>query len=65
MPRGKLSSCGRYPTSLRTLVRSASVPVASWPSTWIDPAVGGITVESSRMSVVLPAPFGPSSPVTP
>ena len=46
-------------------MRSASEPVASWPSTWIDPALGGITVESSRMSVVLPAPFGPSSPVTP
>ena len=37
----------------------------SRPSTRTCPWVGGSAVASSRSSVVLPAPLGPSSPVTP
>src|SRR5438477_177360 len=36
----------------------------SWPSTKARPAVGSRTVERIFTSVVLPAPFGPSSPCT-
>ena len=37
----------------------------STPSKWIVPAVGRVIVAIICMSVVLPAPFGPSSPITP
>src|SRR5262245_4925369 len=43
--------------------RTASGSVTtSWPATSAVPAVGGRSVVSIRMSVDLPAPFGPSRP---
>ena len=48
----------------RMSVRSAGTP-GSRPSTQSCPRVGGSAVASRRSRVVLPAPFGPSRPVTP
>ena len=46
------------------LVRSAGTP-GSRPSTRTCPREGGSAVASSRSRVVLPAPLGPSNPITP
>ena len=46
-------------TAARTL--SASVTM-SWPRTRAEPSSGRSSVASMRMVVVLPAPFGPSTP---
>ncbi len=52
-------ACETVPMDRRTADRSATT---SWPSTRALPDVGGSRVVSIRMSVVLPAPLGPSSP---
>ena len=59
--------CGRNPgPSMNAPIRdSTGAPgVTGWPNTWIVPAVGVISPTSTRSVVVLPAPFGPSSPTT-
>ncbi|MBP2333978.1 hypothetical protein JOF41_000156 [Saccharothrix coeruleofusca] len=49
------------PSSGRTSAASATT---SWPSTAALPDEGSRIVERTLHSVVLPAPFGPSSPCT-
>src|SRR6266511_1001956 len=46
---------------LRTLAGSLTT---SWPPTVARPASGRMRVDNTRMAVVFPAPFGPSSPKT-
>src|ERR1700677_3013739 len=52
-------SCGTQPTWRRTATGSA---VTSSPATRAVPDVGRSSVRRMRIVVVLPAPFGPSSP---
>ena len=52
--RSARSARGRRPARCAT----------SWPRTSARPASGGTSVERIRTRVVLPAPFGPSSPKT-
>src|SRR6202035_2519449 len=54
-----VSACGMTPIQWRT--PSASV-TTSCPPTTAEPEVGGVSVVIIRISVVLPAPFGPSKP---
>src|SRR5260370_42001732 len=55
----EVSACGITPIEFRT--PSASLRT-SCPATRARPSLGGVRVVSMRISVVLPAPFGPSSP---
>ena len=55
----EVSACGITPIEFRT--PSASFRT-SCPATRAEPSVGGVSVVSMRISVVLPAPFGPSRP---
>ena len=54
-----VSACGITPMAWRT--PSASV-TTSCPPTSAVPEVGGVSVVIMRISVVFPAPFGPSRP---
>src|ERR1700733_15002385 len=51
--------CGITPMLLRTALGSR---ITSYPATVAVPLVGGTNVVSMRISVLLPAPFGPSKP---
>jgi hypothetical protein len=55
----EVSACGMTPMAWRT--PSASV-TTSCPPTSALPDVGGVSVVIMRISVVFPAPFGPSRP---
>src|SRR6266481_6101567 len=55
----EVSACGMTPMECRT--PSASV-TTSCPLTLAVPEVGGVSVVIIRISVVLPAPLGPSKP---
>src|SRR5574343_1635049 len=55
----KTSSCGTTPSRRRASRKSR---ITSWPMTLITPASGRTKPASDEISVVLPAPFGPSSP---
>src|SRR5215813_1764412 len=57
--RSLVSACGMTPIERRT---SSACATTSKPLTSAVPAVGGKSVVSMRMSVDLPAPFGPRSP---
>ena len=59
---GRQSCSGMYPVSVR--IRSP-LAAASWPSTTARPLVGGSRPSRILMSVDLPAPFAPTSPVMP
>src|ERR1035438_903992 len=51
--------CGMTPILARTALGSRMM---SYPATMAVPLVGGTSVVNMRMSVLLPAPFGPSRP---
>ena len=53
------SACGTYPMARRTCIGCTA---ASMPKTRTDPVPGVSSVVIIRIVVVLPAPFGPSSP---
>ena len=53
-----VTSCGTSPTSDRLRRKSVTT---SWPPTVIRPAVGWVMPQIAEISVVFPAPFGPSS----
>src|SRR5512135_3652342 len=57
--RSEVSACGITPIASRTRTGSRAT---SKPATNPCPAVGTISVVSMRLSVVLPAPLGPSRP---
>ena len=57
--RSLVIACGITPIERRT---SSACVTTSKPLTSAVPAVGGSSVVSMRISVDLPAPFGPSSP---
>src|SRR5216683_8188187 len=57
--RSEVSACGITPIASRTRTGSRAT---SKPATNPCPEVGTISVVSIRLSVVLPAPLGPSSP---
>src|SRR5512143_1784654 len=57
--RSLVMACGITPIERRT---PSGSPTTSKPATRAVPDVGGIRVVSMRMSVDLPAPFGPSRP---
>ena len=57
---GRQSCSGMYPRRARTATLVAAVS----PSTSAVPSVGSISPRNSLIAVLLPAPFGPSSPVT-
>src|SRR5262249_55948549 len=57
--RSLVRACGMTPIVRRT---SSAWVTMSYPLTRAVPAVGGRSVTSMRMSVDLPAPFGPSRP---
>src|ERR1700680_2888923 len=57
--RSEVSACGITPIASRTRTGSRAT---SKPATMPCPEVGTISVVSIRLSVVLPAPFGPSRP---
>ncbi len=56
----------RDPSSTAPICRTASARrrPTSWPPSRIVPAVGRISPQAILIVVVLPAPFGPSSPIT-
>ena len=58
---GRQSCSGMYPRRDRISIDSYGRP----PSTWAEPEVGLMRPRNSLIAVLLPAPFGPSSPVTP
>jgi len=47
------------------LTTSAALPAISCPLKSIEPASGGTSPDTTLNNVVLPAPFGPISPVIP
>src|SRR5713101_3539321 len=55
----EVNACGMTPIACRTASASARM---SCPATRAVPEVGGVSVVNMRMSVVFPAPFGPSKP---
>src|ERR1700742_5244293 len=46
----------------RLMIRCGGRPASSWPSNFIEPAVGGNVPESMLKMVLLPDPFGPIRP---
>ena len=52
------TSCGTSPTRLRAGRKSVTT---SWPRMAIEPSVMLVMPQVIEISVVLPAPFGPSS----
>ena len=61
--RGNPRAIWKVRTRPRTVMRWAGQPVTSTPSKMTRPASGGISPDTQLNSVVLPAPFGPMSPV--
>ena len=62
---GKPRATWKVRTSPRRLTASGASPAISCPSNRIEPASGGTRPETTLNNVVLPAPFGPISPVMP
>ena len=52
-----VTSCGTRPISARAARKSATT---SWPATVIRPSASAVMPQIIEISVVLPAPFGPS-----
>jgi hypothetical protein len=63
MGKGDSSSCGTAPTSRASAARFHSP--SRRPANRTAPAVGSSVPSSSRSSVLLPDPLGPSTAVTP
>jgi hypothetical protein len=61
--RGKPRAIWNVRTRPTDAIRSGRQPVMSWPSNATVPESGGTTPETQLNKVVLPAPFGPISPV--
>lgn len=65
MLRGGTNDCGASATRRRIASRSVASGAPASEASSTRPAVGLSTVASACISVVLPAPFTPTRPVTP